>query len=161
MKKVLLILFMLTVLEAKAQIVTKGNCRSLRGARDISFEMDFSEAQIMGQSEIGFSIDNTDWVKDDIVALCVNNINKQLNGKLTVNTNNSSALTLKLIVIKISKSGAFYCKAELTDKENKLADIREIRSGYGDLIGANVHRVKVGSQKLGVKLGKFIGRQIR
>lgn len=161
MKKLLLILLMSLILGAKAQIVTKGNCKALRQVRDINFVMDFSKAQIMGQSEIGFSIDNEDWAREDIVTLCVNNLNKQLNGKLVVNTNSTSALTLKLIVIKISKNGAFYCKAELTDNEKKLAEIHEIRSGYGDLMGASIHRIKVGAQKLGVKMGKFLGNQIR
>ena len=161
MKRVLLILFMSITFAAEAQIVIKGSCKSLRNVRDINFVMDFSKAQIMGQSEIGFSIDNEEWVKDDIVTLCVNNLNKQLNGKLTVNTNNTSELTFNLIVLKISKNGAFYCKAKLTNSEKTLAEISEIRSGYGDLMGANVHRVKVGAQKLGVKLGKFIGYQIR
>ncbi len=161
MKKLLLILLMSLMLGAKAQIVTKGSCKVLRQVHDINFVMDFSKAQIMGQSEIGFSIDNEDWAREDIVTLCVNNLNKQLNGKLVVNTNSTSALTLKLIVIKISKNGAFYCKAELTDNEKKLAEIHEIRSGYGDLMGASIHRIKVGAQKLGVKMGKFLGNQIR
>lgn len=161
MKKLLIILFLSITAVTNAQIVTKGSCKTLRNVHDINFVMDFSRAQIMGQSEPVFAIKNEDWHREDIVTLCVNNINKQLDGKMTVNTNNTSALTLKLIVIKISKNGAFYCKAELHDQEKKLADIREMRSGYGDLMGANIHRIKVGSQKLGVKLGKFIGRQIR
>lgn len=161
MKKLLVILFLSIAAVTNAQIVTRGSCKTLRSVHDISFEMDFSKAQIMGKSEAVFAVNNEDWQREDIVTLCVNNLNKQLDGKLTVNTNNTSALTLKLIVIKISKNGAFYCKAELHDQEKKLAEIHEIRSGYGDLIGANVHRIKVGSQKLGIKLGKFIGRQIR
>ena len=161
MKKLLPILLMSLVLGAKAQIVTKGSCRALRQAHDINFVMDFSKAQIMGQSELFFSVENEDWVRDDIVTLCANNINKQLDGKLTVTPNNSSTLSLKLIVLKISKNGSFYCKAELTNTEKKLAEIHEIRSSYGDFMGTNVHRIKVGSQKLGVKLGKFLRYQIR
>ena len=161
MKRNLLILFMLTALCAQAQIVIKGSCRTLRNVHDINFVMDFSRAQIMGKSEAEFSSANADWVKEDIVTLCVNNLNKQLDGKMTVNTDNTSALTLRLIVLKISKNGAFYCRAKLTNNEKTLAEITEIRSGYGDLMGDSVHRIKVGSQKLGVKLGKFIGHQIR
>lgn len=161
MKRFLLLILMSIAMFAEAQIVTKGSCKNLRNVRDINFVIDFSKAQIMGKSEPVFAVNNEDWQKEEITALCVSNINKQLDGKMTVNTNNTSALTLKLIVIRISKNGAFYCKAELLDQEKKLAEIHEIRSGYGDLIGANIHRIKVGSQKLGVKLGKFIGRQIR
>ena len=161
MKRVLLILFMSIAVASEAQIVIKGSCKPLKKVHDINFVMDFSKAQIMGQSEIGFSIDNAEWTREDIVALCVSNLNKQLNGKLTVNTGNTSALTLHLVVLKISKNGAFYCRARLTDKEKNLAEITEIRSGYGDLMGTSIHRIKVGSQKLGVKLGKFLGYQIR
>ena len=161
MKKILLILLMSLMLGAQAQIVTKGSCKALRQVHDLNFVMDFSKAQIMGQSELFFSVENEDWVRDDIITLCTNTINKQLDGKLTVTPNNTSTLSLKLIVLKVSKNGSFYCKAELTDKDKKLAEIHEIRSSYGDFMGTNLHRIKVGSQKLGVKLGKFLKYQIR
>ena len=154
-------MLILVATTAGAQIVTKGNCKSLRKVHDINFVMDFSRAQINGQSEAKFAASNADWLKEDVVTLCVNNINKQLEGKMTVNTNNSSALTLRLEVIKISKNGSFYCKAKLTDNEKTLAEIHEIRTTYGDMMGTTVHRIKVGAQKLGVKMGKFVGNQIK
>lgn len=57
--------------------------------------------------------------------------------------------------------GQIQANAVLTDHGAVMAEMTDIKSNYGDLIGSPVHRIKVGSQKLGMKLGRYMYYKIR
>ncbi len=161
MKPVLLLILISAFMASNAQTLTSGSLDLLKKKNSINLVMDFSQAKIIDNSEVFFAAANPEWEKKEIVTLCSNYINKQLKGRLTIDNDKASQTVLKIIVISVNKNGTFKCKAVLTDNNAIVAEIEDIKSGYGDLIGSSVHRIKVGSQKLGNQLGKFIGRQIR
>lgn len=154
----LLICFMANL---SAQTVTKNTLpKNLKGVY-MNFEVDFSQAMILGRSEAEYSEYEKDWDKDK--GTIARNFRVATNlavGKsCKVGEYKDAAYILKVTVNTITDDGVMYCHVDLVDKDGvvRLA-IDDLTGGKEPplSIGTKLSRMKVWATLTGKKLGSIL-----
>ena len=146
-----------------AQKLVSGSVENLKKNGVVLVEIDYSKAVIMGMGEKAFADYENEWTKDqsDVTFAFINGVNNKTGNLLAAGHSIDCDLTMKIQVVAINEHGDWRCKAIVTNKQNQtICEIDEIIS-KGCNVGTKMHHIKVGAEKAGNKLGKFLNKSIK
>ena len=167
MKKFIIVQLLLAcfVVCMTAQTVTKNELpKGLQNVR-MSFEVDFSQALILGMSESDFGKYEQDWYEDKpaIVRNFKAGTNVALGKSYGVGDYKDAKYVVKVIVNTITDTGFMICDVDILDEgENVLFHLDHLTGGkepsFG--IGTKLARMKVWATLTGKNLGKILKKEL-
>lgn len=162
MKKILLILAILNYsVICTAQEITKNDLKSINMGAKIYFDIDYSDAVIMGLSESDFANYEQDWVKDKtaVELSFLRGVNNKVDEIYNIGALKDADYALTVIVKSITNKGYLICDAKITDKSGKVYFyVININSGSKSKLipGTNLSKIKASSLFAGRSLGKIM-----
>lgn len=167
MKKICIILLAITLMPffTSAQNIVLGNLAFLKGQNYVDFNVDFSQAGILGMSEKEIAVQEKDWWKDRhiYVGRFLESLNAKLNRKaLYVGKHENASYNMTLVARQVEKNGNILSEIIFTSKTNPDECLcKIIMNASGGTFGTFLNLLGDGMENTGKALGKFIYSKLK
>lgn len=148
----------------QAQQIRQGSLTFLKDQTRLQFDIDFTQANIIGMSEKEYSAYETDWLKDRprYTGRFYNALENQLEGKYFLIGRQPDA-TYKAVmqVEQINRDGTVYATIVFTPKDSDQVLCTVTLIGKGGTFGTHLNLIGDGMQNCGKQLGKLLYKALQ
>lgn len=164
-------LFLLALLMGALTAFSQENSASfsaLKGQKRVAFNIDYSQADIMGMSEDQFRFYESDWDKDKHEVM--ENVLEKTNGELwkegvAIGLFKDTQYILEYRVREINRNGNFFGTLALVkvseDGSQELITEKELNPQRAYWDGTKLRKIKKGAKRLGRTIGLFLSKEMK